>query len=112
MGLWMPNTVHETMDGVLLSNGVPDGPRYCIQSQRIIRMESKLDAIDRKVDEILSVEGTIGKLSIQMEHLTTLIENGNGKKKQQQPDIWKWLGLSVLVLALIIATLLGVDLPF
>ena len=107
----MPNTIHETKGGVLLSDGVPDGPRYCIQSQRIIRMEGKLDAIDRKVDEILSVDGTIGKLSIQMEHLTTLIENGGGNKKQQLPDIWKWFGLSVLVLALIIAALLGVDLP-
>jgi len=84
---------------------------YCIQAQRIVRIEDKLDKIDEKIDRLSSVDGTVGKMSGQLERLTALIENGGTGRKQQGADIWKWFGLSVLVLAVIIATLLGIKIP-
>ena len=84
---------------------------YCIQAQRIVRIEDKLDNIDAKIDRLSSVDGTVGKMSGQLERLTALIESGNTGRKQLGADIWKWFGLSVLVLAVIIATLLGIKIP-
>lgn len=83
---------------------------YCIQADRIIRVEHKIDKIDEKLDKLSSVDGTVGKMSKQVERLTTLIENG-ASRKSVSSDTWKWLGLSILILAAIIAALLGVNLP-
>jgi len=84
---------------------------YCIQASRIIRIEEKVDRIDEKLDKLNSVDGTVGKMSKQVERLTTLIENGANKKNAISGDTWKWLGLSILILAAIIAALLGVNIP-
>jgi len=87
------------------------GDHYCIQSTRIERMDTKLDDIDKKLDDLVSIRGPIVNMSEQITRLTLLIENGNNKKRKLLDDAWKWLGLSILILAAVIAALLGVKLP-
>jgi len=87
---------------------------YCIQDQRIMRIEDKIDKIGDKLDIISSVDGTVGKMSQQMAHMMTLLEKTNNvvTKPLVTVDAWKWLALATLALAVIIASLLGVKLPF
>lgn len=86
------------------------GNHYCIQATRIEKMDGKLDEIDKKLDDLVSMSGPVSKVAQQVERLTTLIENGNNKKRLPD-EAWKWLGLSILILAAVIAALLGVDIP-
>jgi hypothetical protein len=83
-----------------------DPEHYCIQANRIEKMDRKLDDIH----EQFQVDGAIGKMSGQLTRLTTLAENGTKKKDEPQPPdkIIYWV---IAGLVAIIAALVGVNLP-
>jgi hypothetical protein len=79
-----------------------------------MRIEDKIDKIGDKLDVIYSVDGTVGKMAQQMERVMAMLEQTKDKVSRPlvTPDAWKWFGLTLLALAVIIASLLGVKLPF
>jgi len=82
----------------------PSPEHYCIQVDRIAKMDSKIDDIH----EQFQVDGTIGVMSGQLTRLTTLAENGQ-KKNGVPPKIAWWI---VAGLVAILAAVLGINIPF
>ena len=80
-----------------------DAEHYCIQADRIEKMDKHLDDIH---DEF-QVTGTIGVMSGQLSRLATLAENGTKKKEIPEKVIY----LIIAGLVAIIAALVGVNLP-
>lgn len=89
---------------------MPD-EHYCIQSDRIVRIEEKFDDIDSKIADIhrhFEVGGTVGKMAKDISRLTALIENG---KKGEDGIITKITLWIILLLAATVAGLVGANLP-
>ena len=89
---------------------MPD-EHYCIQSDRIVRIEEKFNDIDSKIAEIhrhFEVGGTIGKMAKQVERLTALVENGRKREEGVISKITLWV---ILILAATVAGLVGANIP-
>ena len=91
-----------------------DEQHYCIQADRIAKMDKKLD----EIHDQFQVDGTIGKMSGQLTRLTALMENGrNGRKPPKNGDggvgpippklVW-WI---IAGLVAIVAALAGANIP-
>ena len=80
------------------------GEHYCIQKERIEKMDTKLD----EINDHFQVDGIVGKMSGQLSSLTTLVKNGKKESGTIPPKLAVWV---VLGLVLIIAALVGVQIP-
>jgi hypothetical protein len=83
-----------------------DPDHYCIQADRIAKMDRILDDIH----EQFQVDGSIGIMSGQLTRLTTLVENGRKKRENGSipHNIVYWI---IAGLVAIIAAVVGVNLP-
>jgi hypothetical protein len=74
-------------------------PGTCIQVDRLTRIETKLDCIDRKLTKHFSVEGTVGKMAVQVAQLA---ERQEGSSRNWTTLAWRAIaGLSLAILALV-----------
>ena len=84
-----------------------DPEHYCIQAQRIEKMDAKLDDIHKE----FQMGGTVSVMSDLINRLSTLAERENGGKKNGngiKDKIALWV---IAILAGIIAGLVGVNIP-
>ena len=84
---------------------------YCVQADRIVRIEEKFDNIDAKISAIrghFGVDGTIGKMAKDISRLTALVENGHKKENGIISKITLW---TILLLAATVAGLVGANIP-
>ena len=99
-----------------MANGEPrkDMDHYCIQAKRIETMDRKLDTISRH----FQVDGIIGEMSGSIKKIVAVAEEAgkrSSKAMEKKDDAalpTKWLILTVLGLVAILATLLGIKMPF
>ena len=79
-----------------------DDDHYCIQAERIAKMDEKLDDLTGH----FHIGGVIWEMSGNIKKLT------NGKKEENRELPTKWLIWAVLGLVAILATLFGIKMPF
>ena len=99
-----------------MANGDADKKweHYCIQSKRIENMDRKIDTISRH----FQVDGIIGEMSGSIKKIVAVAEeaekrnNEASNKKENGTLPIKWLIFAVLGLVAILATLLGIKMPF
>jgi hypothetical protein len=85
---------------------------YCIQAKRIENMDKKIDTITGH----FRVDGIVGKMSGNIEKLTALAESTLAPKDDDEEEDEKvpvkYLVWAIIGLVVILATILGVKLPF
>jgi hypothetical protein len=90
-----------------------DYDHFCRQAQRIENMDKKIDTITGH----FRVDGIVGKMSGNIEKITILAENNLALQEEEEESEEdkipvKYLVLAILGLIAILATILGVKLPW